>query len=635
MWPFSRKPSRPSAQRLTEPRLPPGEGKARSVSLPPRRSIGNGYDEEERRLERSAPSRASSLSREEREEERRARPYGADDDKEHDSPEEDPSGPLVMVKPATAATGGASGQTNGFDPSSFSGQVLSLEEPAYHLSERQRRHAALLSQDGVGILLINQEDVYNPAVMQLRETARLRNFRIAREYEVPLEVIRNVYIAREQTLGKQGRRTSIPVQERFLALLQDAAYRRASDIHMMVGRFEATIKFRIDGVLVQYRTLPAEEAHAICVAAFNLAEASDANYRPLEYQGARLSKLRVNLPPEVMSVRLQFNPMLQGGRYMVARLLYEETSAAVGRTFPEMGFLRLHERDFTRMRRRAYGVNILSGPTGSGKSTTLKRCLETLHEERGGRSSILTIEDPPEYAIKGAAQFPVLNATSDEERREKFRLAIVGALRSDPDIMMIGEMRDQASTSLAFQAAMTGHQVWTTLHANDALAILDRLRDLNVDDYKLTDATLVTGLVSQRLVRKVCPHCSMSPDEAMRRGVVRAQDVEEVAWITAAGGKVRFANPEGCDHCQDGFSGREIIAETLVPDHDLLKLYMEGRKREAHGYWMEVLGGMTMPEHGVVKIFQGISDPRDIWEKVGEMSPLPEDRLSKILGMAV
>ena len=523
---------------------------------------------------------------------------------------------------------------DGFDPNAFSGQVLSLEDPAYHLTEKQRRHAALLSQDGFGILLINQEDVFNPAVMQLRETARLRNFPIKREIEVGLEVIRNVYTAREQSLGRQGRRTSIPVQERFLALLQDAAYRRASDIHMMIGRFEATIKMRVDGVLVKYRTLPAEEAHAICVAAFNLAEASDANYRPLEYQAARLSKLRVNLPSEIMSVRLQFNPMLQGGRYMVARLLYEETSAAVGKTFREMGFLSLHERAFRQMRRRAYGVNILSGPTGSGKSTTLKRCLETLHEERGGRCSILTIEDPPEYTIMGAAQFPVLNATSDEERREKFRLAIVGALRSDPDVMMIGEMRDQASTSLAFQAAMTGHQVWTTLHSNDSLAILDRLRDLHVEAYKLMDATLVTGLVSQRLVRKVCPHCSMGPEEAVRRGIVLQEEVEDISWLIGAGGKVKFANPDGCDRCQGGFAGREIIAETVVPDHELLKHYMEGRKREAHAYWMEALGGITMVEHGIIKVFQGVSDPRDVMEKVGEIVPLSETRLARILELS-
>lgn len=519
-----------------------------------------------------------------------------------------------------------------FDVRGFSGRVLSLEEPAFFLNDKQRRHAALLLDGEKGILLINKEDVLHPAVMQTREVARLRGVVIDEERHVGLDIIREVYRARECKLGVSIRRSILPVQEQFLSIVRDAAERRASDIHMMISRYEASIKFRIDGVLESYRNMPAEEAHAICVAAFNMAEASDANYRPLEYQGARMSRLRTELPPGVISLRLQFNPMLQGGRYLVARILYEDSGNKDVIDFSSMGFLDVHAQDFTRMRRKIFGVNIISGPTGSGKSTTLKRCLEMIHEERRGRISILTIEDPPEYAIQGAAQFPVLNVTTDEERREKFRLAIVSALRSDPNVMMIGEIRDRASASLTFEAAMTGHQVWSSLHANDAISILDRLHDLGVEMYKLRDASLVTGLISQRLVRKVCPHCSFSFEEALSRNLVSRTRLAGFAWLRERGGALRFANPEGCSNCRSGYIGREVLAETIVPDYAFMDFYGSGKKLDAIAYWLGELGGVTMLEHGVMKAFSGVCDPCDIEERAGEIVEISHDRWGYLRG---
>jgi type II secretory ATPase GspE/PulE/Tfp pilus assembly ATPase PilB-like protein len=513
-----------------------------------------------------------------------------------------------------------------FLPVPATSRVLTLEEPAFQLNEKQRRHVAMVaSPDGVR-LLINREDVFNPAVLQVREAARLRGLPIAQEEEVSLDVIREVYRAREAKIGVSIRRSALPVQEQFLAMVRDASERRASDIHMMISRFEASVRLRVDGILEPYRILPAEEAHAICVAAFNMAEASDSNYRPLEYQGARISRLRTELPPGVMSVRLQFSPMLQGGRYLVARLLYEGDAAADARNIEDMGFLPVHAGQLARMRRHVYGVNIISGPTGSGKSTTLKRCLEMIHEEKRGRISILTIEDPPEYTIKGAAQFPVLNATSDDDRREKFRLAIVSALRSDPNVMMIGEIRDRASAGLAFEAAMTGHQVWSSLHANNAISILDRLHDLGVERYKLKDETLVTGLISQRLVRRLCRNCSHSFEDALGTSRIGGERLGKFRWIADMGGNVRFANPDGCHECRAGYVGREVIAEIVNPDHVFMSLYADGRKREAIEHWCGDMGGITMLEHGVMKVFAGLCDPLDIEERAGEILPITPER---------
>src|SRR5690606_21821495 len=147
-----------------------------------------------------------------------------------------------------------------------------------------------------------------------------------------------------------------------------------------------------------------------------------------------------------------------------------------------------------RMRALPMGINIIAGPTGSGKSTTLQRCLSTLIRERRREISVFTVEDPPEYVIDGAQQMPVTNANTADERKAQFTKAINASLRSDPDVIMIGEIRDSSSAKLAFEAAMTGHQVWTTVHATDGLTIVSRLKDIGVEAYKLFDSTVVTGL---------------------------------------------------------------------------------------------------------------------------------------------
>ncbi|EFA7536169.1 DNA-binding protein, partial [Escherichia coli] len=238
-------------------------------------------------------------------------------------------------------------------------------------------------------------------------------------------------------------------------------------------------------------------------------------YKVNAYQAARIvsSRSRLSIPDKVQSIRLQYNPLGNGGRYFIARFLYVEKRDISEHTYIELqglGFHPLQINAFTRLRRLSIGVNIISGPTGSGKSTTLKNMLELLYEEKKKKVNIISIEDPPEYEIEGTAQLPVTNVETEEERGAEYRKAIIAALRSDPDIIMPGEARDAEVISLVFTAAMTGHQVWTSLHANSALAIFDRLKDQGVDDFKLTDPDLLTGLIAQRLVKKLCPDCSLS-----------------------------------------------------------------------------------------------------------------------------
>jgi general secretion pathway protein E len=267
-------------------------------------------------------------------------------------------------------------------------------------------------------------------------------------------------------------------------------------------------------------------------------------------------------------------------------------------------------------------MNIISGPTGSGKSTTLQRVLTGEIIEAQGKLHVLTVEDPVEYPIEGAVQTAVTNAATEVERSRMFAAAISNAMRLDPDVIMIGEMRDGASAQNALRASMTGHQVWTTVHANSAIAVVDRLVDLGLPMSLVADHTIVTGLISQRLVKVLCTHCSKPlvdhPDELSPAAYARVQHA-----VGSELHKVRIAGP-GCPHCkQHGTVGRSVLAEVIVPDDQFFKYIRAGEKSEAIAYWLHELGGKTIREHAIEKIAAGLIDPRMAEKVVGHIVSLP------------
>jgi type II secretory ATPase GspE/PulE/Tfp pilus assembly ATPase PilB-like protein len=190
-------------------------------------------------------------------------------------------------------------------------------------------------------------------------------------------------------------------------------------------------------------------------------------------------------------------------------------------------------------------------------------------------------------------------------------------MRSNPDRIMIGEIRDAASASLAFEASMTGHQVWTTLHANDALTIPFRLRDLGVESYKLSDPDLLTGLISQRLVRILCPHCSLYINESDLSYNLLAR----LEKIDVPVEKLRVHNIKGCEFCGEGsgYKGRSVIAEIILPDVTFMELIEQGKKEEAHKYWLTHLNGRSLMEHMIDRIKAGEVDPHDAERIMGPL----------------
>jgi len=513
----------------------------------------------------------------------------------------------------------------------YDGRILTAPGGELEISPTQAQYVAMLENK---LLIVSRSHRMHHDVSSVRSLLQRKGLTWTDEYLVDLDVIRRLYERAEKLHANTTtpRTNVVHMQREFLALIQKAASLKASDIHVVVRRYEASIELRVDGMITKLQDLTAATALELCQAAFAMSDVSDPTYMPMEQQGSRVTETSMKglkFPEGVSSIRLQFSPLPANGRYMVARLLYDQKVGS-NQDIDELGYAKVQIDQIKAMRRKPYGINVFSGPTGSGKSTTLQRAMQALMRERPG-INVVTIEDPPEYIILGAKQIPVANAHTAEERREKFRQAMTGALRLDPDVIMVGEIRDGASAHLGFEAAMTGHGLWTSLHSNDAVSNLDRLRDMGVDMFKLADATLVTGLIGQRLVRKTNPKFAISFEEGVSKGFIDTATADAIRSLAGSRiSSIRFADtPLMTDY--EKFSGRTVVAETVLVDQNFLDLFREGRKRDSINYWLEHLDGFTMLEHGFSKICEGLVDPREIEEKIGLITDLNPTRIERVL----
>jgi type II secretory ATPase GspE/PulE/Tfp pilus assembly ATPase PilB-like protein len=204
------------------------------------------------------------------------------------------------------------------------------------------------------------------------------------------------------------------------------------------------------------------------------------------------------------------------------------------------------------------------------------------------------------------------------------------AMRLDPDTIMVGEVRDGPSASLMFKAAMSGHGVFTTVHANTAAAILDRLRDMGVEPYKLGDATLVTGLVGQRLLRRIKPQYGLTLSLARDLGLMEEEDFDYFERLVGKyAGSVRFDASFGPGDPRAARNGRSIVAETIYPDQTYLDLYFDKSKSSANEYWLNELRGVSMYEHALTLICQGVLCPMEFIGKLGRFQMIDQERTAK------
>lgn len=455
-------------------------------------------------------------------------------------------------------------------------------------------------------------------------TAQVRAFqgrlrRIAYDFnvfEVDLPDIRNLY-ERAQSSPRRAVVNTSEMQAGAKGIFSKAVSMRASDIHIIVSEQEGTlIKARVHNDLVKIASETHDYGLQLCAAIYGaMADVSDSTFEPHGRQDARIGN-RGKLPDGLDGIRIATSPTVDG-MLMVLRLLYDDSGA---QDILALGYSETQAEALQLLTRRPSGITIFTGPTGSGKSTTLQRMLSRIIRENEGRIHVLTVEDPVEYPIPGANQVPVTNAKGEEERRAAFAAAIRAALRLDPDVMMIGEIRDAASAHLAMEGAMTGHQMWSTLHANNAFASFGRLLDLGVPKAVLCDTSIVSGFASQRLLKILCPHCRQPLKGAL--GGLDAKHKEDALRIVKHFSAIDgiYVKGRGCAQCgETGTKGRTVAAEILPTDDELLGYLLREDMESARRYWKSN-GGMTMVDHATLKVREGLVDPFDAEAVVGMLT---------------
>lgn len=393
-------------------------------------------------------------------------------------------------------------------------------------------------------------------------------------------------------------------QVEVVRLIREAVDLGASDVHFIVDYQVCRIRFRVHGELETYHELTVQHGNDLCATIYqSMCDVADPIYNPGKSQDARLKRSFLK-QCGLFGARVATRPT-DSGTLMVLRLLYDRRGSKP--SLDTLGYLPDQISLIRRMGQRTTGINIFSGPTGSGKSTTLECVLTDLLRVFEDKIHLLTFEDPPEYSIPGANQTPILCDKDDDDAiSREWARSISNGMRLDPDVMMVGEMRDLSSAAAAFRAAMTGHGVWTTLHANDVVSILERLRDIGVELSLLTDPALITGLINQSLMRKVCPHCRKPYQEHKH---TLAEDLVARIEQTCNVSNV-YLKGDGCQHCKNtGIAGRIVGAEVIMPTKAFMKVFKTEGKAEAREFWVRKMNGITKNQHLIHWINQGLVDP--------------------------
>ncbi len=420
--------------------------------------------------------------------------------------------------------------------------------------------------------------------------------------ELEGEQLRIIQESGDQTVGTDLKKAAetISVINVVSSILENGVFEGASDIHIEPTEKEITVRYRIDGILKPIMTLPKSLQSGVMARIKILA-----NVKLDEHMIPQDGRFKIQIQDEKVAFRVSFLPVYDGEK-IVMRILHEGTKPL---TLDGLGFLPKPKIIMENAIKKPHGIILVTGPTGSGKTTTLYSLLGMLNQPN---VNISTIEDPIEYRMPGVNQSQV-----NPKVGFSFALGLRALLRQDPNIIMVGEIRDQETAEIAINAAMTGHLVLSTLHTNDAATTLPRLTDMGVPPFLI--AYTANVIVAQRLVRKICTYCKkeFKLDSAASTELAKVFSTDKLSTlfktnmppdIKVPDDTTTFYQGEGCRRCgSTGYKGRQGIYEVLENTPEIIKLINQ-RATASEIYEVARKQGMlSMLEDGLIKAKMGVT----------------------------
>ena len=380
-----------------------------------------------------------------------------------------------------------------------------------------------------------------------------------------------------------------PIKRLVNSLLWQAAKEEASDVHIDPTPRDSVVRYRIDGVLQQATVFP-RLVHVTVVNRVKVMSRLDIAQKGLPQDGRSM----VLIAGRKIDIRVSTAPTVHGEK-IVMRLLYQDEKLMHLR---QLGLAEYILNPYDNMVHSSGGIILVTGPTGSGKTTTLYASLAEIDNEA---HNVITIEDPVEYKLPGYSQIEIKPKVG-----LNFANALRSVLRQDPDVIMVGEMRDTETAQIAIQSALTGHLVFSTVHTNSAPATITRLIDMGIEPFLVTST--IIGVLAQRLVRKICPECKISYEphpEQLRELRINAQSFRKM-------GK-KFCRGEGCDKCRNtGYRGRIGIHELLVMSEEIKKTILDYSDDASIKKQCLKENMITLRRDGVNKILYGLTTVEEI-----------------------
>jgi type IV pilus assembly protein PilB len=419
----------------------------------------------------------------------------------------------------------------------------------------------------------------------LEQATEAFTLQVSKDEEEADETISGDRLTRDTTIS--------PVVRLVETIIFTALERRASDIHIEARDTEVAVKYRIDGVLQHAMQPIAKEWHSTVLSRIKVLSDLDIAERRVPQDG----RFRVKYKGRYIDLRVSIMPA-NHGEDAVLRVLDKETLSEKfsSLTLDVVGFSPEETRRFRRYIREPYGMVLVTGPTGSGKTTTL---YAAINEIKSDEDKIVTIEDPVEYQLRGITQIPV-----NEKKGLTFARGLRSILRHDPDKIMVGEIRDHETAQIAIQSALTGHLVFTTVHANNVTDVIGRFINMGVEPYNFVSA--LNCILAQRLVRIICKNCKRprryTPEELRESGI-------DPATVT----NFQFSEGAGCLECSGtGFHGRTAICELLDLSDHIREMIVDRRPTSEIKRAAITEGMITLRESGIAKVREGITTLREI-----------------------